>query len=95
MFPRQFRLRHFSSLPTCYNERKGLESSIIMIERVLPVKRASLSPSKASIVAEILREQCAELFQVDLFNEFEKSLTMLVLLRTQQQQFEYVPLNMV
>lgn len=53
-----------------------------------PAFFASLSPSEVSIVAQILREQCAELFQVDLFNEFDKSLTMLALLRTQQQQFD-------
>lgn len=54
---------------------------------------ANLAPEEVPLVAQILHQECRELFKEDLFYQFEKSLTMLALLRTQQLQFEeFVPL---
>lgn len=53
-----------------------------------PAFFASLTPSEVSMVGPILQKQCNELLKCDLYYYFEEALTMLALLRTQQQQFD-------
>lgn len=55
----------------------------------LPDFFASLAPDEVQLVAQILNQQCTELLQADLYYQFDDSLTMLALLRTQHQKFEH------